>query len=286
MFEFQVKSNSETDKREWQHAQQLLPQASAIADAPASLSAESSQPAIDLNSAPQSPPLACIQNSSSTASPSLQRLKLKRSAASKTPTPSPSPPAAAKRKAMKLEPDTQHYQSTSESAASGGDSAKDLRGAENAVKNMVASLSQTTSAATEIDNNIKRLKNWSWLSNLPQYEEFRAAILELEEVKQATPLVQQLLVNKCDLGYRHAKLKRSADEPSKTQIAKDHRGASRPVKFPCMHDGAESPSNPRSVGKAPRPPLCAVHACTMDIVHACTIAIVHVCHMAWSIHIP
>ena len=85
------------------------------------------------------------------------------------------------------------------------------------MKQMIASLSQTSSAAMEIQNNTKhkKLKNWAWLGNLPQYTDFESALTNLEEQKQSTPLVQQLLLNKCDVGVRHVNLKCSAaDSPS------------------------------------------------------------------------
>ena len=81
MFEFTVKSSTETDVREWQHAQQLLPQASSVATEQAIDSGAPAQEALDLNAAPQSPPLS---GGVATSKPIVQK--------SPTPSPSPSPP--------------------------------------------------------------------------------------------------------------------------------------------------------------------------------------------------
>ena len=189
LFEFTLKSRETSDVRAWEHTQQLVPTASVAAIAnQASSSTQLPVENTHLNSAPQSPVLGPSQlppmlSEGSQQDSSITPLKLKRKVP--TPSPSPSPTAgSAKRKAAKKgEP---------QQAEVTGDIVKDTKAAENAVKSMVTSLSQTTSAASEIQSNTDTLKTWAWLKGLPQYADFQRAQTPLQEAKLQVPLVQKL----------------------------------------------------------------------------------------------
>ena len=197
MFEFKVKSGSNEDVRTWHHEQQLLPQA-------CSSSAQLQDGPIDMNSAPQSPPSTAAV--STPAKPPFTNVH-KQSSRTLTPSPSPSPsPPAGVSKLKRSVPKVVFNDEAAKKAKTDSleesqvDPVKAMRKAETAVKTMISSLSQTTRASAEIQNNSKRLSNWMWLAGLPQFTEFEHALKALEEHKQSSPMTQHLLVNKCDLG--------------------------------------------------------------------------------------